>query len=151
MQRQVGEGLMQSPRTGLCADFADKTASPSNQASPPGGLIRGLEELVFGKYDFVSRAEGMLILLSGDLDSPSDKQLPLSLRGRKTAIRKDLLAGTPHVEMSRAVGHSLGSGAHPKGHFWPPGTGRGNDFLLVQKHLYRPPGWRGWGCWAAGS
>lgn len=55
---------------------------------------------MFGKYDFVSRVEGMLTLLSRDLGSPADKQLPLPLRDRKKAIREDLLAGTPHVEMS---------------------------------------------------
>lgn len=49
---------------------------------------------MFGKYDFVSRAQGMLTLPEAP-HPPSDEQLPLSLGCRQEAAPKDPLAGTP--------------------------------------------------------
>lgn len=53
---------------------------------------------MFGKYDFVSEAKGVLTVPSWA--PPSVKQLPLSLGYRQKAAPKDPTAGSPHVELS---------------------------------------------------
>lgn len=132
---------MQSPRTGLRADLADK-----QQHCPATGLChleaaKGLEELSVWKIGFCKRAEGVLTLLSRALAPPSDKQLPLSLRDRKKAAPR-APCRAPHGDVTPGIWCS------PKGAFLAPGTGGDTASPCSEASLQAP---RTVGVGAAGS